>query len=252
MLTATIHACDLTLTAFYAQGSDHANQDRWMAQPLSTTQLRVGVIDGVTPWRSPERPGDPAQWAAAVCLQHLSLPIDLHHALLTANAVLHQPGLTPSRRQSMAAVAGADLHRDGLGVIGDIVVAADCEAWAADDAGALSLLAGGEFRTPETLETWASVRAEHEPLGLDERRILEAVLLDDPGSQRCHAVGRYAVPVLDITSFAAPALVLGSDGACLAGFVAAGGRASDIDSWLQDVERRSSRDDFTCLVITAH
>jgi hypothetical protein len=86
-------------------------------------------------------------------------------------------------------------------------------------------------------------------LPFDKRLQAESVLLEDPTTQRSHAIGRYATPTFTAARLYASAIVLGSDGACLGEFVASGGNLVELADWLDSVERRQSRDDLICMVV---
>lgn len=238
----------IKVEVYHHSGSRHANQDRWMLQPFGDT-LRVAVVDGVTPWRTHQRAGDAAQWAAAVCVKHLLLPGDLLGRLVEANDDIHDPSVAPSRRQAMAAVAAVDLCIEGGQMVGDCAVAADCEVWEAVDG--LKLIAGGDFLRPDVRER---VRQQHDrwmELSLDERKREEADLLESPDTQICHAVGRYRAPTFSVERLQAPCVVLATDGARIGEAVASGATVDDIPTWLQTSATHMDRDDLTCVVITA-
>ena len=250
MLSGTLEFAGLRAEIFHAEGSEHANQDRWFAQPHGSC-LRVAAIDGATPWRSPRSPGDDAaQWAASTTLGALALPLDAESALRHANKMVHDPNVAPSRRQAMAAVAVADCYLDGSRVHWSGVVAADCEIWVADSRKAsLRLVLGGDFVRADVRRAWKETLTSNNAWSLDERLAAEADLLDDPATQIRHAVGRYEVPVFDHDAGHAGVVVLASDAAQLIEAVRQGVSVSDLSAWLQGVAAIRSRDDLTCLIV---
>jgi len=250
MFSGTLAFAGLRAEVFHAEGSEHANQDRWFVQPHGSC-LRVAAIDGATPWRAPRSPGDDAaQWAASTTLGALALPLDAESALRHANKMVHDPTVAPSRRQAMAAVAVADCLPDGSRVRWSGVVAADCEIWVADShKAAMRLVLGGDFLRPDARRAWKEKLALNNAWSLDERLAAEADLLDDPATQIRHAVGRYEVPVFDHDAGVAGVIVLASDGAQLIEAVRHGVSVSDLGAWLQDVAATSSRDDLTCVIV---
>lgn len=251
MLRSVVTASGLRVEVFHAAGSGHTNQDRWFVQPLEGV-LRVAAIDGVTPWRSPRSPGeDAAQWAAAMTLGALALPLDPDSALRRANALVHNREVAPSRRQAMAAAAVADCRRDGARVHWSAVVAADCEIWVADSReSVLQLSCGGEFLRPEVLHSWTKELAAHGAAWtFDGRLTREAELLEDPATQVQHAVGRYPAPVFDKADGAAGVVVLASDGGRLLEAAGHGVSVAELPAWLQSVVERPPRDDLTCLIV---
>ncbi|MEI6622232.1 MAG: hypothetical protein WCP28_10035 [Actinomycetes bacterium] len=251
MIVGQLATDGLLVAVFHSAGSEHADQDRWMVQPFADV-LRVAAIDGVTPWRGTECPGqDAGQWAASSVLGSLSLPMSIRDALGEANARLHPPEITPSRRQNMCAVAAADCRREDAAVSFGAVVAADCEVWVAESGRSpLVLAAGGDYLRPDVRREWEQRQQQLAGCSFDELLLAESHLLDDPDTQICHAVGRYAHPEFRSTSGVANTVVLASDGACLQEAADAGVGAHDFDTWLASVESRPVRDDFTCLRIT--
>lgn len=252
MLASTILCADLRVEVFHDKGSEHANQDRWFVQQQDS-YLRVAAIDGVTPWRTPSSPGDDAaQWAAAMTVGALALPLGADAALRHANRLIHCPEVVPSRRQAMAAAAVADCRQVGNSVSWSGVVAADCEIWVADSReSALRLVLGGDFVRPDVGLAWGKQLASHRMWSLDERLAAEAELFDDPTTQIRHAVGRYPIPVFDYGAGAAGVIVLSSDGARMLEAERQGVSVSELSAWLQDVVDRSPRDDLTCVVVEA-
>jgi hypothetical protein len=247
MMRASVVTGDLLVDVWYAQGTGHPNQDRWLVQPFGQ-RTRLAVLDGVTPWRSVEHSGDAGQWAAATVARHLSVGGDLRTQMNAANAELHDPALVPSRRQAMAAVAASDAGVSAAGAVSaQVVVAADCEVWVADESGTLTLAAGGKWLTPAATRAYDALYQMAGDLEVDDLLRREAELLDDPGTQTCHAVGRFPVPAFVESVAVAPTLVLCSDGACLAQAVTAGTSVCDLDDWLATVTRRPHRDDLTCI-----
>lgn len=237
----------IKVDVYHHPGSGHANQDRWMLQPLGE-MLRVAVVDGVTPWRSPQRAGDAAQWAAATCVKHLLLPGDLGERLTDANDEVYDPDITPSRRQAMAAVAAADLYVEGGQLIGYCAVAADCEVWVATDE--LHLAAGGDFLYPAVREQLRQRHDRWRSLSFDARLSEEAELLEDPDTQLRHAIGRYPAPTFSVERLQAAHIVLATDGARLAEAAANGATLEDLPEWLQGVAARAERDDMVCAIAT--
>jgi hypothetical protein len=251
MFTGAVTLPGLQARVFHAEGSGHANQDRWLAQPHGS-DLRVAAVDGVTPWRAPYYPGgDAAQWAAATTIGALALPLDLAEALMYANTLTHDPALAPSRRQAMAAAAVADCQRAGDLVGWSGVVSGDCEIWVADSREAVPrLVLGGELLRPEAQRDWEAQLAEHSASwSADERSAAKAALLDDPSVYVCHAVGRFPAPVFDQAAGMDSVVVLASDGARMYEAVQHGVVIRDLTDWLKDVVRRPVRDDITCLII---
>ena len=248
MLHAEVCGRGLRVQLWQHEGSDHPNQDRWVASGQGAL-LRVAAIDGVTPWQvAPTPGGDAAQYAAGTVAGALLLPVTPRAALTQANTELHRPEVTPSRRQPMAAVAVADCAADPLGVSAQILVAADCEVWAADLRGGLSLAAGGEFLRPEVRHAWVELR-DRLPADADVLAV-EAQTLDAPTTQVCHAVGRYPAPVWSEAAITAEALVVATDGCRLREWAARGlPTLAALPSWLESVASRPSRDDLTCLLV---
>ena len=248
MLQAEVCLEGLRVRVWQHRGSEHADQDRWVTALLGD-RLRVAAIDGVTPWQSPAGPGgDAAQMAAAAVAGALLLPVPARDALTLANRMLHRPEVTPSRRQPMAAVAVADCLRDVAGVDAHVVVAADCEVWAADHRGALTLAAGGDFLRPHARAAWCEIR-DRLPPGADLLSA-EAETLDDPSTQVRHAVGRYRDPVWSEGAITAPALVVASDGCRLLQWAEAQEPVlAALPAWLEAVASRTRRDDLTCLLV---
>lgn len=222
-----------------------------MVQPF-TGLLRVAAIDGVTPWRATECIGqDSGQWAASTVLGLLSVSMPIDEALTEANARLHQPQITPSRRQHMCAVAAADCRRQGEVVLYESVVAADCEVWVADsEHSSLVLVAGGDYLQPDVRREWDRRKRQMAGCSFDELLLAESQMLEDPQTQVCHAVGRYARPEFRRQSGVTSIVVLASDGACLREAASAEPTAYDIEMWLASVEARPARDDFTVIRIT--
>jgi hypothetical protein len=234
---------------YHHPGSGHENQDRWMLQPFGEV-LRVAVVDGVTPWRSYPRAGDAAQWAAATCVRHLLLPGGLVERLTDANDELHDPAVTPSRRQAMAAVAVADLSvKDGQ-LVGHCATAADCEVWVVTHK--LQLAAGGDFLRPAIREHIRQQRDRWQAISFDARLREEAELLENPDTQVCHAVGRYPTPVFSVECLRSTHVILATDGARLVEAAANGVTLEDLPGWLQGVAAQVDRDDVVCVVVTTH
>ena len=150
----------------------------------------------------------------------------------------------------MAAVGVVDLVRKGDCLTGVAAVSADCEVWTINDDGSLELLLGGEFRTPEALSTWESLRPRWEAMSIDDRLSLESDLLEDPLTQVCHAIGRYCHPRLVEAVLSVGGVLVASDGACIGDAVRHGVGIDDLGQWLRSVEQRSERDDLTCIVAT--
>jgi hypothetical protein len=151
----------------------------------------------------------------------------------------------------MCAVAAADCRREDAAVSFGAVVAADCEVWVAESGRSpLVLVAGGDYLRPDVRREWGQRQQQLAGCGFDELLLAESHMLEDPDTQVCHAVGRYAHPELRPTSGAANTVVLASDGACLQEAANAGVFPHDIDTWLTGVEFRPSRDDFTCICVT--
>jgi hypothetical protein len=239
----------IKVDVYHHPGSGHANQDRWTLQPFEEV-LRVAVVDGVTPWSANYFTGDAAQWAAATCVKHLLLPGDLTERLTDANDEVHDPAITPSRRQAMAAVAAADLFVENGQLAGHCVVAADCEVWVIVD-DMLLLGAGGDFLRPAVRGHIRQQRDRWQALSFDERLEEEAALLEDPATQVRHAVGRYPAPVFSVERLRATHIVLATDGARLAEAAAIGVTLDGLPEWLQGVAARADRDDMVCAVVTA-
>lgn len=219
-----------------------------MLQPFEEV-LRVAVVDGVTPWRAEHHPGDAAQWAAATCVKHLLIPGDLTERLADANDEVYDPGVAPSRRQAMAAVAAVDVCVDDGQLVGYCVVAADCEVWVAN--GELKLVAGGPAEQPAVREQMQGRRDRWQSLSFDERLAEEAELLESPDTQVRHAVGRYPDPAFAAERLRATHVILASDGARLAEAVAGGVTLERLPEWLQMVAAQADRDDMACGVVSA-
>jgi len=246
LVSSTLNGIKVDL--YHQPGSGHANQDRWMLQPFGEV-LRVAVVDGVTPWRSYPRAGDAAQWAAATCVKHLLLPGDLVERLTDANDDVHDPAVTPSRRQAMASVAVADLSVEDGQMVGHCAVAADCEVWVATHE--LQLIAGGDFLRPAIREHIRQQRDRWWALSFDERLAEEAELLENPDTQIRHAVGRYPAPAFAVERLQAAHIVLATDGARLAEAAASGVTLEDLPEWLQGAAVQADRDDLVCAVVAA-
>jgi len=156
MFSGAVAFAGLRAEIFHAEGSGHANQDRWFASSHGSC-LRVAAVDGVTPWRAPYSPGgDAAQWVDAAIIGALSLPLDAESALRHANKMVHDPNVVPSRRQAVAAVAVADCHLDRT------------------HKAALRLVPGGDFlRADAASRAWKETLTSNSAWSLDERLAAE-------------------------------------------------------------------------------
>ena len=251
MFTGTVTCAGLRAEIFHAAGSEHANQDLWLAQSHGTV-LRVAALDGVTPWRAPRYPGaDAAQWAVATTMGALALALSPDAALRHANDLVYRPEVTPSRSRAMAAAAVADCRLVGGRVGWSAVVSADCEVWVADTRASVPRrVLGGNFIRPDIQRAWAEqTNARNAAWSLDERLAAEADLLDDPATQLRHAIGRYPAPVFDLAEGVSRVVLLATDGSRLDEAVQHGVNVSDLATWLHDVEGSPCRDDLTCLVV---
>ena len=257
----TSDGCDnlksgLTVSVFYVEGTEHANQDRWFVQSREH-KVRVGVVDGVTPWRATDkvvaRVGDVGQWAAETTVKFTSEQSDVYEALMGANEELYDDDVTPSRRQAMAATVVADCWLDEF--YGQVafsgVVAADCDLWVGGGHDQpLVRVVGGDFLTASARSVWDADAVDRVGLSLDEVLELEAVLLDDPATQHRHAVGRYRYPTIDRISGLGSVVVFASDGACLSEICETGGTPALLPQCIEQVLLRSIRDDLTCVVVS--
>jgi hypothetical protein len=240
------------MSVFHAEGSGHANQDRWLVHPLTSGAVRVGAIDGVTPWRcEPVPSGDAGAFAASVAVSALLLDWPLPDALQYINETLHSPSISPSQRQVMTSAAVADCRRDGTTVSFYAAVAADCEVWVADSLdGPMSLAVGGDFLRADVRAAIMAKRVMHPDWTHDERVADEAHILENPATQVRHALGRYARPVLDQASGNAPVVILATDGAHLKDASLAGIPARGLQQWCESAAgAEHPRDDLTRIVI---
>lgn len=214
--------------------------------------MRVGVIDGVTPWRSgPTFGGDAAQFAASVLLSRLSLPIMLEEAFALSNRELHDPALTPLARQSMAASAAVDISYSMGWIEATGIVAADCEIWTSDKPSASAhLLVGGEARRSEKIQKHQD-RLNAEPRGedWDSRRLRESEDFPHPDDYIRHAVGFCENPRFSIGQGKFNSLILATDGARLSEAPRVIAEPEALWLWLDKVEDTSPRDDFTVISI---
>lgn len=260
-LTGSVSFNGLLVHVFHSAGSSGKNQDRWLVQPLDRSDsresefLRVGVIDGVTPWR-PEKnfveEGDATLFAVSLTMGILASGVDLDRAFYIANKGLHNPKLRLSRKQAMAAAVAVDCSKDENtgGISYSAVISADCEIWGVVGGEEFVLLGGGDFISPEMRLMWEAIKSKNPDWTFDQRLSVEAELLDEPGTQIRHAIGRYADPIFESCVGVAEKIVIASDGLGLRSAVN-DGRISfkDFNSWVDERMSLSFRDDLTCMIV---
>lgn len=248
MLTARLLSQGLAIDVISHPGQDHAMQDRWIVHERAHT-MRIGVIDGCTPWRAENYPGgDAAAWAAQTAAHYFGLDLDLPDAADQAHTQLHNPALELSRQQSMtcAAVIDAQIERGQVDYRG--IVVGDCELWSVARPGDKPLLvAGGQGLTDQALHEWLKNKKPQE--SREELREREAVAFNEPQAWQRPALGRFERPKYTQAQGRGHTIILSSDGAKLETAFKLGITPETLPGWIEQECAREDRDDITCAII---
>lgn len=189
------------------------SQDGWLLSELPGRQLRLAVLDGVTPL-SPEtwQLGlDQAAWAAQTTRAALHAAAPLAECIGAAHSAIYQEALTPYARPRTG-LAALDLRPDGSA---SLAVVSDCQAWVGR-AGSWTDLGASDMLVPEARAAFIELVARKSTLSFDEFINAEAELLADPAMWTRHGVGQFEqVTPLLVEIDAWDELVLATDGALL-------------------------------------